>query len=199
MNDFYIRQESLNLDTDKTIVVIGAGGIGFNLVQYFTMAGVNNLYVFDDDILEIHNLSRLAVPYNCIGKNKATLLAKIIKQMRPDCDITGYPFKFNPDVIDLNSIDIIIDCTDVHTIQLENKKIADENNIKYIKSGYDGRHITITQTVDSWDTGNNIDGYQIIPSYISPAAIVASLTVDMVLNNNIKEVSCSLDDLMVIR
>ena len=199
MNDFYLRQESLHLDTDKTIVVIGAGGIGFNLTQYLAMAGVNNIYVFDNDIVEIHNLSRLALPYSCIGKNKATILSSMIKQMRPDSEITGYPFKFNPDVIDLNSIDIIVDCTDIHTVQLENKKIADDNGITYIKAGYNGRHITITQSVEGWDVDDAPDGYTIIPSYISPAAIVASLTVDMILNNNIKEVSCSLDDLMIVR
>jgi molybdopterin/thiamine biosynthesis adenylyltransferase len=96
MNDIYLRQENLNLDTDKRIVIIGCGGIGFNLAQYFSMAGIENLYLFDNDVIEIHNLARLAIPYTCIGKNKATLLRDLIKQMRPDCNVIGYPFKFNP-------------------------------------------------------------------------------------------------------
>jgi molybdopterin/thiamine biosynthesis adenylyltransferase len=139
----------------------------------FAMAGTKKVMVFDDDTIEIHNLPRLDAPMTCLGKNKAALLSEFVKQMRPDADFTGYHFKFNPDVIDMEEVDIIVDCTDKHDVQIANKEIADENGADYVKAGYNGRHITIAQSLPMWDTGNHQDGYTIVPSFVSPAVIVA--------------------------
>ena len=195
--DFYTRQETLNLNTNQKVVLVGTGGIGFHVAKSLAMAGVNDITVFDHDTIEVHNLSRLDVPYECLGKNKATLLKSLVDQMRPKNNFKGVPYRFNSDVVDMTEIDILIDCTDNHESQLRNQQIARDNDCIYIKVGYDSRHITIATSVAEWDTNpeGSQDGYQIIPSYISPAIIVAGLAVDMILNNNIQEVSCDLDDL----
>ena len=199
MSDMYDRQDRLDLDTDKNVLVIGCGGIGWSVAKNFAMTGITKVTVFDDDTIEIHNLPRLDVPHDCLGKNKATLLETFVKQMRPDADFTGYPFKFNSDLVNLNEIDVIIDCTDKHSVQLENQEIANDNDITYIKAGYDGMHITISNTIPLWDATpeRTEGGYTIIPSFICPAAIVASLTVNKVLTNSDKEISCNLTDLYI--
>lgn len=199
MNDLYNRQETLDLDTTKNIVIIGVGGVGWSTAKYLAMAGVDNITLFDDDVIEIHNLPRLDVPMTCIGRNKSDLLAEFIKEMRPDSEVVGFPFKFNPDVIDLDEVDLIIDCTDIHTTQIENKTIAEENDCQYVKIGYNGTHLTITKSVDGWDVDDAPDGYTVVPSYISPAAVVAGLAVNMILNNDIQEVSCNLNDLYTVK
>ena len=199
MSDMYDRQNRLELDTDKNIVVIGCGGIGWHVAKNLAMTGVTKITVFDDDVIEIHNLPRLDVPMTCLGKNKSSLLEKFVKQMRPDANFTGYPFKFNPDLINLDETDIIIDCTDRHDVQLENLKIANDNEIQYVKSGYDGNHITISNTIPLWDVKpeRTEGGYTIIPSFICPASIVAALTVNKVLTNSSNEISCNLTDLYI--
>lgn len=199
--DFYNRQESLGLNTDKTVLVIGCGGIGMNAALQLAMAGIRELVLFDDDTIESHNLNRLPVPASFIGKNKAETTANFISLMRPEEDgsvnVKHFPFKFNPDVINIDNVDYILDCTDVHEAQLSNQAIADKHDIIYCKAGYDGMSISINNRVGEWDTGETPDGYQITPSYCVPAIVIAGLAVHKVLMESDTEMGCKVDDLFV--
>lgn len=200
--DFYNRQESLGLNTDKVIVVIGAGGIGMNAALQLAMAGTRKICIFDDDTIETHNLNRLPVPASFIGSNKAETTAQFIEQMRPEGETGGvevefFPFKFNKDVIDMDEVSNILDCTDVHEAQLANQAIADEHNIPYFKAGYDGFSISINNRVGEWDTGETPDGYQITPSYCVPAIVIAGLAVHKILTDSDVEMGCQVNNLFV--
>ena len=48
----YSRQETMNVNSNQSIVVVGCGGVGFNVVLQLVMSGVNNIYVFDYDEIE---------------------------------------------------------------------------------------------------------------------------------------------------
>lgn len=198
MNNIYTRQESLNLNTDQKVIIIGVGGVGWHTAKGLAMAGVENIVMYDDDIVEIHNLPRLDVPMSCLGKNKAGLLKAFIDQMRDDTDdIVSYPFRFNPDVHPgICDYDWLIDCTDNHESQLNNQQFALDNGIKYVKVGYNGSHITVSNSVAEWDTGDTPDGYTIVPSFISPAIIVAGIAVNKVLTNSDKTCSIDINDIV---
>jgi len=202
MNNMYTRQETLDLNTDVKVIVCGVGGIGWHFVKGLAMAGVDDIMMFDDDTVELHNLPRLDIPIGFIGKNKATLLKQFIDQMRPDNDVKAFPYKFN-DIIcgDVSGYDYFIDCSDNHDTQVKNQAFANENNLEYVKIGYNGTHITIARSVAEWDTDEDgsPDGYTIVPSYISPAIIVAGLAINMVLNKDIKEISCDIEDLYIVK
>lgn len=201
MFDFTSRQDTFNFDTNKKIVVIGAGGIGWSLVKYLVMAGINDITVFDHDTIESHNLSRLDAPLSFLSANKAVTLGKFVKQMRPDCNILAIPYKFNPDIVDLSAVDIIVDCSDKFESQQKVQSIAKKNGVRYMKVGYNGTHITISNNVPEWDAtpGGTQDGYTIIPSFISPASIVASLAVYNILSSNYREVSCDINDFYMMK
>ena len=202
MDNMYSRQETLDLDTNCKVIVCGVGGVGWHVVKGLSMAGVDDIIMFDDDIVEVHNLPRLDVPIECLGKNKASLLKDFLDQMRPDNHITAYPYRFNETVCgDVSDYDYFLDCSDNSETQLSNQEFARNNNLIYLKIGYNGSHITIASSVAEWDTDpdGTPDGYTIIPSYISPAIIVAGLVINMILNRDIKDVSCNIDDLYVVR
>jgi molybdopterin/thiamine biosynthesis adenylyltransferase len=196
--DFYNRQQSLGLETNRCVLIIGCGGIGMNAALQLAMAGVRKIIIFDDDTIEPHNLNRLPVPASFIGKNKAQTAETFIKQMRPDdVEVEHFPFKFNPDVIDMTEVTNILDCTDKHDAQLSNQQIAISNGIEYFKAGYDGFSISLNNRVGEWDTGDTPDGYQIVPSYCVPAIVIASLAVHKILTESTKEVGCQVKDLFV--
>lgn len=198
MTDFYNRQESLGLDTNKTILIIGCGGIGMNAALQLAMAGIKKLYLFDADTIESHNLNRLPVPFSFVGKNKAETTATFIEQMRPEgVEVKHFPFNFNADLVDMDEVDFILDCTDVHEAQLANQAVADEHNKGYCKAGYDGMSISINNRVGEWDTGETPDGYQITPSYCVPAITIAALAVHKILTSVDTEMGCKVDDLFV--
>lgn len=197
--NLYDRQEKFELQTDIIPVVIGCGGVGFHVAKQLAMAGVQNIILFDDDIIEEHNLNRLDIPLTTLGINKTEVAKSIINQMRPDCKVTAYGYKFNPDVLETLTVEMthIIDCTDVHEAQLNNQAFARNKGLQYMKIGYDFRHVTIANAIGEWDAGDTPDGYQITPSYCVPAILVASLAVHKILTKSEMELSSELDKLFI--
>ena len=197
----YNRQEKFELNTDIVPVIIGVGGVGFHVAKMLAMAGVENIIMFDMDIIEEHNLSRLDLPLTSIGMNKTDAIKMLIEQMRPDCKVTGYGFKFNPQILDTLTVDIthIIDCTDVHAVQLDNQAFAKNKGYKYMKIGYDFTHITIGNSIAEWDANpdGTQDGYTVIPSYVVTATLVAGLAVNKILTGSDKELSADINDLYI--
>ena len=60
---------------DKSILVIGCGGLAHAALPYLLSSGIGNVTLFDGDLAESSNLNRqhLFTP-NDIGKNKALIL-----------------------------------------------------------------------------------------------------------------------------
>ena len=170
---FYDRQIPLKLNSDMSITICGAGGIGFWVGKFAAMSGIKDIYVYDDDIVEESNLNRLDIPMKFIGKNKADMVGMVVKMLRPNCNITTRPFKYQK--FNAAKTDWVIDATDNYESQLNNQEIAKSMGARYVKAGYDGESFSINDRVAEW--GESEDGYQITPSWVVPASIVAALTV----------------------
>jgi len=173
MSDLYDRQKTLELKTNQSITVVGCGGIGFWVAKFAVMSGIENIYLFDPDILEEHNFNRLDIPDKFLGQNKAVITKLIINSIRPQCSVYSYPYKFS-ETYDTGT-DWLIDCTDNYESQIENQRIAKMKGMKYVKAGYDGEGFSIHNSVAEW--GEADDGYQIVPSWVVPASIVAAMIV----------------------
>lgn len=188
--DLYKRQKELKLTTPKKIAVVGCGGIGYWVAKFLAMSGCECLYLFDDDVLEDHNLNRLDIPLRFLGANKADVTREAILSIREDSTVYAYPFKFS----DLEGgYDWVIDCTDDGDAQLENQEIARRIGSKYFKAGYDGEGFGIHNTIAEW--GEGTDGYTIVPSWVVPATIVAALAVAKVMKYHDAECISSVDKL----
>ncbi len=188
----YNRQKTIDLNSKIKVAVIGCGGVGYWVAKFLAMSGVNDFHLFDDDILEIHNLNRLDLPIGALGTNKAEATRIIIKQIRPDANVKSVPFKFKPEFL-RDKVDFIIDCTDKITSQKLVFDYAKSKNIKYLKVGYDGTHVTLANRVASW--GEDEGGYHITPSWVVPAVVVAALAVGSVLKYCGFEISADIKDL----
>jgi molybdopterin/thiamine biosynthesis adenylyltransferase len=186
----YDRQETLELNVPKKVAVVGCGGIGYWVAKFLAMSGCEHIELYDPDILEEHNLNRLDIPYRFLGKNKADVTKKAIQSLREELTCYSYPFIFN----DLGSgYDWVIDCTDDGDAQINNQEIANAMGAKYFKAGYDGEGFGIHNTVAEW--GESTDGYTIVPSWVVPAVVVASLAVAKVMKYPEKEVISSIPHL----
>jgi len=191
--DLYNRQESMKLNTDQKIVVIGAGGIGFHVCKMLAMSGIKNIYVFDIDQFEEHNLNRIDVPVECLGMNKADAVRLFVEQMRPECNVKSFPYQFSDSFVNMSEINWIVDCTDVFDAQVKHQEIADRHNVKYFKVGYNGESMSINNRIADWDVGDTPDGYTITPSWVVPTVIIAALAVGKVLKYNDGEMGYTLD------
>jgi len=187
----YDRQKSLGLNIDTSVTILGSGGIGFWVTKFAAMSGINKIYVFDPDVIEENNLNRLDLPMKFVNRNKADIAKIVVNSIRPECNIYAFPFKFS-DMHDTNT-DWIIDCTDNYESQINNQKIAKSKGIRYLKAGYDGESFSINNKVAEW--GDVEDGYQITPSWIVPAVIVAAMTVAKVIKYNEEEIFTNVKNL----
>ena len=195
MSGLYNRQQKLKLDTDISITIVGCGGIGFWVAKFAAMSGIEKMYLFDPDIIEEHNLNRLDIPYKFIGRNKSDITKLMINSIRPDCTVYAFPYKFSD--MHTTDTDWLIDCTDNHESQLENQRIAgSQYGMKYVKAGYDGESFSIHNSVAEW--GESEDGYQIVPSWVVPATVVAALTVAKIMKYKSSETITNVENLFRI-
>lgn len=185
--NLYTRQETLKLK-NPSITVVGVGGIGFWVCKFAAMSGIEKIFCFDNDTIEEHNLNRLDLPASFIGKNKADAVAQIINHLRPDCSVYAMPFIFGE--AHRPGTDWLIDCTDKLSSQVANQKIAKSQNMKYFKAGYDGENFSIHNSVAEW--GDVEDGYQVVPSWVVPAAMIAALAVAKVMKYDNAEIVSNL-------
>jgi tRNA A37 threonylcarbamoyladenosine dehydratase len=188
----YDRQEKLELKTPRSICVVGCGGIGYWVAKFAAMSGVEKIYLFDPDVIEVHNLNRLDFSEEYIGRNKAEVTKDIIVKLRPYISVYVMPFILQEHTY--VKTEWLIDCTDKIKSQMENQKIAQKFCTKYCKAGYNGESITIANTVAEW--GEAEDGYTIVPSWVVPATIVAALTVAKIMKYNNGEISRTIKQIL---
>ena len=191
---FYERQDLIEgINNDIKVLVVGAGGIGFHVAKLLAMSGVEEIYVFDPDVLEESNLNRLDITTDFVGRNKADIVKEVIKSLRPNCRVRSFPFPLKDHTYPKN-VDWVIDCTDNHAAQIANQDMASKNGAKYLKAGYDGERMSLNDRVATWDVGETQDGYRVTPSWAVPAIIIASLAVGKVLKYHGGEMGCHLKE-----
>jgi tRNA A37 threonylcarbamoyladenosine dehydratase len=193
MEEIYKRQEALKINSSQSLCIVGCGGVGYWVAKYAAMSGITTLYLYDDDTFEEHNLNRIDLPIDVIGKNKAQVTKAIINEIRPLATVYSFPFKLNDR--NLMKADWLVDCTDRISSQTINQELAKRNGMKYVKVGYDGVHITISNVVAEW--GEDVDGYTIIPSWVVPASVVAALAVGKIMKYTYGEVSMNIKDIFI--
>lgn len=86
------------------VLVIGAGGLGCQVLQYLVAAGVGCIGIVDDDSIDETNLQR-QILYGVadIGKPKATVAVEKLSAQNPFCQLKPYPVKLNSS----NAIEIV--------------------------------------------------------------------------------------------
>ncbi|CAG9336032.1 unnamed protein product [Blepharisma stoltei] len=72
------------------ILVVGAGGIGCELLKTLVMVGIDNITVIDIDTIDKSNLNRqfLFRPEH-VGRPKAEVAVSTLKELRPSLNVTG--------------------------------------------------------------------------------------------------------------
>jgi molybdopterin/thiamine biosynthesis adenylyltransferase/rhodanese-related sulfurtransferase len=73
------------------VLMIGAGGLGCPVLQYLVAAGVGEIGIVDDDLVDESNLHR-QILYSSVdvGKSKAVIAAEKLKIMNPYIELKAY-------------------------------------------------------------------------------------------------------------
>ncbi len=169
------RQKGLIGDfSEHSAVVVGLGGIGNWVALDLALLGLNNLILYDNDIVEASNLNRTLFKLSHIGKLKVTAVKELISERRKDALVIVHHEIFTVDHLKkLEGIDFIFDCSD--TTRLKDAIAQLKVKPRYIKLGYDGFEGTIS--IDDFESGRwgSDSSYQIVPSFFAPPQILSAL------------------------
>lgn len=183
--EVYARQESLGINRDQSIMVVGCGGIGSWVGYFLGLAGVREMSLFDSDDISVHNLNRLPFTPEDIGRPKSVALAKLIQTARPDTRIRVYG-NFDPEFHSgvLDAADRVVVSTDsLRSRKMVYKAMAGRSE-RYVELGADGHGLTVTGAPAEWATeAENEPGYQSVPVFVGPCVMAASIASYYILLN----------------
>ena len=135
--------DKINILKNKTILVIGLGGVGGYVIESLARCGIGNLILVDYDKVDITNINRqIIATYDNIGKLKTECFKERISKINQDCNvklINEFYKEDNKDILFNDKVDYIVDCCD----SLDSKRVLIEECFK--------RKINI---ISSMGTGN---------------------------------------------
>ncbi len=104
------RQKSLQ---DKTIAIIGCGGLGSSLAFALGASGIGKIHMVDFDEVSLHNIHRqIAFKMGDEGKLKCEVAVEIIEQRCPYVKAYAHNCDFDNFALKNIELDLIIDATD---------------------------------------------------------------------------------------
>ena len=118
---------------NKTIMIIGLGGVGGHAFESLVRSDIKNIIVIDNDVVDITNLNRQALAYRTtIGKYKVEIAEELAHNINPNCHVKKHCLFLNRENIDNifqnKKIDFVIDAIDtVETKKIIIKKCLKEN------------------------------------------------------------------------
>ncbi|WP_073408463.1 HesA/MoeB/ThiF family protein [Flavobacterium johnsoniae] len=102
------------------VLVIGAGGLGAAILPYLAAAGVGEIGIVDDDVIEVSNLHRQVIyKSSAVGKSKAKEARQMISELNPLVKVKAVSEKLSgKNVLSLfEKYDIVVDATDTISIK----------------------------------------------------------------------------------
>ena len=119
---------------NKTVLILGAGGLGCPLAIYLAASGIGNIILVDADYIELSNLQRqIAYTDKDIGKLKVDCLANRCRLINPNIKVKPIAKWFDDNLI--NNIESEIGCFDVICDATDNFETRDKINRFAVSAG----------------------------------------------------------------
>lgn len=140
-------KDKINLLKEKTVMIVGIGGVGSYALEALTRSGIGTIILVDFDKVDITNLNRQIISLNSnIGEYKTDVAESRIRDINPNCKVIKYNIKLTKDNVEMlfdNNIDYIVDACDTIDVKME--------LIRLCHNKYD------TKLISSMGTGNKMD------------------------------------------
>ena len=180
----FVGNDNFEKIKEKTVLVVGLGGVGGYAVESLIRSGINNIILIDFDKIDESNLNRQIITNNNnIGQYKTDVMKERILSINPECNVSLHNIFLDKDsisILDNYQIDYIVDACD--SVQAK-KLLIDYSLDKDIK------------LISSMGTANKIDPTKLSitdirkTSYDPLAKILRKYVIDKKTNKNVMVVS----------
>lgn len=133
---------------EKTVVVVGVGGIGSVAAEMLVRCGIGKLLIFDYDMVELANMNRLFYTPDQCGMSKVAAARKSLSFINPDVVIEDYNrnittvenFEHMCDRISSGSlkggaVDLLLSCVDNFQARMSINQACNEVGQTWFESG----------------------------------------------------------------
>ncbi|KAA3660711.1 MAG: ThiF family adenylyltransferase [Chloroflexi bacterium] len=111
----YISWWQQEVVREATVMVVGAGALGNEVIKNLALMGIGNLLICDFDTIEDSNLSRSVLfRESDNGKRKVDAAAKAAKELNPDVNVKAWHGDINAEMGlgVFRHVDVIVGCLD---------------------------------------------------------------------------------------
>lgn len=112
----FMGEDNFNKIKNKTVLVVGLGGVGGYATEALVRSGISNIIIIDYDKVDISNLNRQIITnHDNIGKYKVDVMKERIKLINPECNVIIHNTFLDKDsinILDNYKIDYIVDACD---------------------------------------------------------------------------------------
>jgi ubiquitin-like modifier-activating enzyme 5 len=135
---------------DKSVAIIGVGGVGSVVAEMLTRCGIGKLVLFDYDKVELANMNRLFYRPEQQGMSKVDAAKATLQAINPDVNIVGRVYSvtstdhWDSFVDDLTAsggvsgvgpVDLLLCCVDNFQARLTVNLVCLQYNIHWMESG----------------------------------------------------------------
>ncbi len=139
MSNYFHRQIQLwgedkqNSLQNKTIAIVGCGGLGCSLAVALGSSGIGTIHLIDFDKVELHNIHRqIGFEMKDVGEYKSKALSSHIKNRSPFVEVISHEVDFETFSTLNKSLDLIIDATDNLQVRTKIDQYATKIKIPWI-------------------------------------------------------------------
>jgi len=115
-------KEGVETLKNKTVAVLGAGGVGSFAMEALARTGVGRLILIDKDVVDVTNINRqLPALMTTIGQSKVDIMQARLADVNPDCEVIAHKVFFLPETQDIlfqYNLDYVVDAIDTLTAKL---------------------------------------------------------------------------------
>jgi len=134
---------------DKSIAIVGLGGVGSVAADMLTRCGVGKLLLFDYDKVEIANMNRLFFRPNQCGMTKTDAAKQTLLEINPDVSIDTHTYNITlmdnfdhfvqcitkGNISKNGPVDLVLGCVDNFEARMTINEACTENGISWMESG----------------------------------------------------------------
>ncbi len=130
---------------NASILVVGSGGLGSPVIQYLAAAGIGELGIVDNDIVDLSNLQRQVIHnLNYIGISKTISASNWVESINPNCKVNQHNELVDSENAEkiCRDYEIICDCTDNFTARYVLNDVTVKQGKPYIYGsilGFEGQ------------------------------------------------------------